>query len=479
MWKAARYLATMFGEKLRARSSTEHLRHLQECRFRSLLARAQSQSPFYARKLKRIDTSRVRLSDLPVLTKAEMMDHFDEFLTERSLPRAALEDFMLDPNRLGQLYQGRYALAHTSGTSGLRAIIVQNARMLELLYALQVGRGTTLSVTPMTVFRRIFHKARLAAVTIGDGFYPSASNLAYAPPALGNFLARRWLKSIDPLDKLVEELEEFQPDILLAYANVLELLAQEALGGRLRLELSQVVNLGEALPEKGRKLIKQAFQAPIIDNYCTGECPQLSLGCPQGHGRHLQADWAMLEVVDRDLRPVPDGQPGEKVLITNLINTVQPFIRYQLDDLVTMSPEPCPCSSPFPLIKEVKGRAEDMIWIKEGESFRRIHASQFARMLDDEPAVGWFQFAQKERNRFELRVVPVAHRQLDVAALQATLQKGLERQGLAKLIEFSVKVVKDLRPNPKSGKLTRIVSDVGPPEQRGQKRTREPVASHH
>ena len=72
---------------------------------------------------------------------------------------------------------------------------------------------------------------------------------------------------------------------------------------------------------------------------------------------HLQADWAVLEVVDRRGEPVPPGQPGEKVLLTNLYNTVQPFLRYEVDDVVTMSPGPCPCGNPLPLILRVEGRA--------------------------------------------------------------------------------------------------------------------------
>jgi phenylacetate-coenzyme A ligase PaaK-like adenylate-forming protein len=76
---------------------------------------------------------------------------------------------------------------------------------------------------------------------------------------------------------------------------------------------------------------------------------------------HLFEDLAIVEVVDGDGRPVPDGEPGEKVLVTNLFNRTLPLIRYELPDLVTVSPEPCPCGRPLRVVSEVAGRTDDVL----------------------------------------------------------------------------------------------------------------------
>ena len=44
--------------------------------------------------------------------------------------------------------------------------------------------------------------------------------------------------------------------------------------------------------------------------------------------------------------------------ITNLANAVQPLIRYELGDHVTVHAEPCTCGSPLPVIT-VRGRQDD------------------------------------------------------------------------------------------------------------------------
>ena len=46
----------------------------------------------------------------------------------------------------------------------------------------------------------------------------------------------------------------------------------------------------------------------------------------------------VIEIVDENNRAVSPGQPGAKVLLTNLINYAQPLIRYELTDSVVESP---------------------------------------------------------------------------------------------------------------------------------------------
>ena len=67
---------------------------------------------------------------------------------------------------------------------------------------------------------------------------------------------------------------------------------------------------------------------------------------------HVFEDLVHVEVVDDDGRAVPDGSPGSRILVTNLLNRTQPLIRFELTDLVTVSPEPCPCGRPFKVLAD-------------------------------------------------------------------------------------------------------------------------------
>jgi phenylacetate-CoA ligase len=469
MWPILRLLFKCLQQKAVLLKTPEQIRALQQRRLRSLVGLAKSRSPFFAERFQHIDPANFSLDQLPTFTKTDMMVNFDRFLTERdlNLKLADLEEFVSDPARLGRWYLDKYALSHTSGTQGLRAMIVQDRQMMELLFALQMIRGSALTTTPMSIVARLFQRTRLAVVTIGPGFYPSAAALAYAPPAFHTFVRRLWLTHIEPIDEVVAELNQFQPQVLLAYANVLETLAREALAGRLRLArpkgIRQVINMSEPLSEGAHKFIQQAFGLPVTDQYAMGECMALTTPCPLGHGMHLQADWAILEVVDRANRPVAPGTAGDKVLLTNLYNTIQPFIRYEVEDMVTLSRVPCPCGSPLPLIIRVEGRSDELVWIRDGARYRQVHPYVFLDMMDEYPAAGWYQLVQVERNRILIRVAPAPGRQVDVADLRQIMVRGLHRYGLADLIALDIQITDEVAPNPRTGKLKRVMSQVGAP----------------
>jgi phenylacetate-CoA ligase len=467
MWNFARLLTTAIRQKRMLRKGPDKILALQQRRLRSLVAHAKAASPFYAERFKDVDPNRFDLRELPTLTKVEMMKNFDRFLTNRRLKEADLEAFVSDPERLGEWYLGEYAPTRTSGTQGMKALIVQDRAMLDLLFALQMGRGSVFASRPIDVVDRLLHPARLATVTIGRGFYPTGAALAYAPRAANAFIRRLWLTEIDPLDAVIEQLNHFRPQVLMAYANILEMLAREALRGRLTINqdgcLRQVTNLSEPLSEGARWLIQKAFGVPVSNNYAMGECMALSTGCRLGHGMHLQADWAVLEVVDHDNQPVEPGCAGEKVLMTNLYNTLQPFIRYEVADVVTMSPTPCECGSPLPLILKVEGRTDEVVWIRAGDRYRQVHPYVFVDILDADSAVGWYQIVQEERNRFRLHASAAPGRRITRNELEQLMRQGLESHRLAHLIQMDVEISDSIAPDVESGKLKRISTRVGPP----------------
>jgi phenylacetate-coenzyme A ligase PaaK-like adenylate-forming protein len=462
-----RLVATALREKRVLHQRPEQIMAVQQQRLRLLVATAKERSPFYAERLRHIYPDHFVLGDLPTLSKTEMMQNFDSFVTDRRLRLADLEEFVSDPARLGQWYLGEFALSRTSGTQGLKAMIVQDRHMMELLFALQMVRGSTLHSDPVAIVKRLFRKARLAVLTIGRGFYPSASMLTYAPKATNAFVRRLWLQDYEPLAEVEQQLNRFRPHVLLAYANVLQLLAREELAGRLRLgragALQQIINMSEPLSKAACRLIHEAFGVAVTNDYGLGECMALTTSCPQGHGMHVNADWVVLEVVDHQDRPVEPGNPGDKVLITNLYNRLQPFIRYGVEDLVTISPTPCPCGSPLPLILSVEGRTDESVWVQSNGQFRQVHPYVFVDVLDECPEIGFYQIVQVERNQFVLRAAPAPGRRVTREEIEEIMRRGLRRFELERVIDFDVEITSDIAPDARTGKLKRITSKVGPP----------------
>ena len=330
---------------------------------------------------------------------------------------------------------------------------------LELLFALQASRGNEHSLGFTDTVRHLFSPVRLAAVILKPGFYPSASAFAYMPDCVKRFI------NVLPLcvedDDMLERLAEFRPTHLTAYASVLHEIARAIEAGQIDLkpELQQVVNISERLMPQAREHYAEIFGAPILDDYAMGECMFLTNGCAKSGGMHVNADWALLEVVDTDNQPVPDGEKGAKVLITNLANHVQPIIRYEVGDILQMAIEPCGCGNNMPLIEFVEGRDSDMFFIQTNDGERPLQPTVFelaiGRMLD----VREYQVVQEENTTFRIRVEPLPGKSFNHERANTILREELKEYKLDVKIEVDIEVVDRLAADGDQ-KFKRIVSKI-------------------
>jgi phenylacetate-coenzyme A ligase PaaK-like adenylate-forming protein len=105
---------------------------------------------------------------------------------------------------------------------------------------------------------------------------------------------------------------------------------------------------------------------------------------------HLFEDLLIVEVVDRQYRPVPPGEYGARLLVTSLFGRTQLLIRYELDDRVRLSPEGCPCGLPFAALDGIQGRVEDALWLQAADGGRvTIEPLVFSEVMDVLPVSGW------------------------------------------------------------------------------------------
>ncbi len=450
------------------RYSPERLQALQTKRLRKLLAHAGQNSPFYQKRFLGHDLGTCRLADLPTVTKADMMENFDDLVTDRSITRTGVERFIAEPSNLGTFYLNRFAICHTSGSQGQPVLIVQEPRAMMTNFVAQITRGMKLSNERTPHLDRLLNPARVAILTQRPGFYPSAAAFSYLPKILRPFINILRLSVFDPVADNVAKLNDYGPEFLTGYSSSLEVLAREEEQGRLKLQasgrLKQINNISEPLPEATRQRIRSAFGANVYDQYAMGECMALSSGCPAGGGSHINSDLSILEVVDKNNNPVPAGQPGSKVLLTNLYNLAQPFIRYEIDDIVTMSTETgvCSCKSSFPKIKSIEGRGKDKFWIDDCGTIRDLPAYLFLTGMHHCLELSEHQVLQTGVNKFVIRASPQPGKILSKDRLRYLVGQSIDAEGLTGLLQYDVELV-DQIPRGPSGKVARSQNLYGPP----------------
>jgi len=173
----------------------------------------------------------------------------------------------------------------------------------------------------------------------------------------------------------------------------------------------------------------------------------------------VNADWSILEVVDEKNRPVPAGEKGAKVLVTNLANYVQPIIRYEIGDIITMATEPCDCGSNLPLIKCVDGRDSDVFEIKTESGARTLQPTIFqlalGRMLD----VREYQIIQEDNTQFRILLEPLPGQKLDQTRADKVMQQQLRDYDLDKTLDVTLETVDRLATDGES-KFKHCITDT-------------------
>jgi phenylacetate-CoA ligase len=446
--------------------SPERVQERQARRLRRLLHAVVQRSSFYRDKYRDLDLARCSLADLPTTNKGEIMAHFDEVVTDPRVRRADIERYMLDPDNADRLYQNKYAVCSTSGSQGPPLIVVQDSFSMWVLFALQLTRANIRRPGPLEAIRRLREPGRIAVIALRRGFFPSNAIWQHVPAPARAYVQLLRVTPTDP--DLIDLLNRFRPHALTAYASILELLALQKDRLRLAPELRQVVSNSELLTDRAYAAFRDAFGVPVLNNYSMAECNHLSNGCLAGPGVHINADWAILEVVNERNQPVAPGQAGAKVLLTNLANQIQPFIRYEIGDRVTMATTACGCGNLLPRIERLEGRTADFFWIGADDGYRQLLYFVFKTALEMVPEIREWQAIQEERNRILVRLEVLPGAALERSRPWQLLQDQLDSLGLSDAVHLEVQFVPRLEPDPVTGKFRRMVSQVGPPSDLAQ-----------
>jgi phenylacetate-coenzyme A ligase PaaK-like adenylate-forming protein len=176
--------------------------------------------------------------------------------------------------------------------------------------------------------------------------------------------------------------------------------------------------------------ITAAWGRRPFDMYGITEAGMFGLECEQ-HRLHAMDDEFIFEVVDEDNRPVAPGEPGHKVLITNLFMRTQPLIRYEVGDMVAVSAEPCPCGRPFPVLQAVEGRSDDVLHLPAADGGDvAVHPMHFRSPLAAEEGVRQYEVVQREGDIL-IRIVPssAAKRDQLPRRLEKVLRESLQSAG--------------------------------------------------
>lgn len=359
------------------RKSREAIADYQLKRLQHVVRVAAERVPFYRRRfreagfdpgdLKSLDD----LKKLPLLKRSDLKQHFDD-LYDQARTREAV-------------------LMQTSGTTGqpTQFLIPREQTVIELAYHWRFWLWAG--------YRPGSRVAAFRHYTPNEGEpicrYELSSNTLF-------FSVHDMCES--RLGEYVAAFNRFRPSLVRGYPSSVYILAKFALERGLRLHRPRaVLTASETLLPQYRQTIEQAMGAPVFDWYGTNERILTAYQCEQRREYHMSAEAGIVEFLDLD-REAGSPSDARPLVLTSLVNTIMPFIRYEVGDLAVPGTGPCPCGRGLPTINSFLGRTDDVLVTQDGKSITPV---RFYTLFETYSQVEQFQVVQVRPDYIVVHIV--------------------------------------------------------------------------
>lgn len=324
-----RYREVVAGSELDAAT-------LQECtsrRLREMVNYAASTSPFYA---ERLSADSYELAELPVLTRQHLKQRYPDICARnirasRGLPVAS------------------------SGTTGspVRALLDRAAHDEAIGWRVIGNWGihpgddcAIISSQSRTRLNKAIHDIK---------WFPTHRRLLTAS-----------LTTPTQMREFAQLLCRMHPPFISGYAGAILIFASFLQAEGITVPRPKAVCVtGSPQTEYQREFLSKVFRAPVFDQYGAAEITWIAADCGLRNGLHVQNDFRIVEILDDDGKPVPDGTWG-RIVVTDLLNRVFPLLRYEIGDVGRFLEGQCQCGSSFPRLDHIRGRLNDVFRFADG-----------------------------------------------------------------------------------------------------------------
>lgn len=417
--------------QLSERLSAAEIVQLQSNALASLIAHHVRHTPSFVARLRRsrlgaADVNSVAtLEKLPFLTRRDIQDLGAHFHSRKVPP---------DHEPVGS--------TSTSGSTG-QPVTVRKSTQCRLYWAANTARDHRWNGRDVTG-RLLSIRPTIPEPSKGDWGFPMAA-LGRTGPAIG-------LPTAMDLSEHLRNIDEFQPQTLLVFPNLLGgLLDEWESRGNAPAALRHIKTVGETVRADLRERTLRICALPIEDSYSSQECGVIAVQCTTGNQYHVMAESVVVEVLDPAGQPCQPGQSG-RIVVTDLQNFAAPMIRYEIGD-VAVRGGPCACGLQSPTLQYIMGRDRNLLARPDGS--RRY------------PIVGFQEF-QKVAQVLQFRFIQHSLQDIElIVHTRAALSDGQE-SALAKIVQtaldypFEVRVTRVPTPLQRSagGKFEDFISKV-------------------
>lgn len=430
-WRFGKEFEQICAElKERENWSADQFAEYQAKQLSAIIQHAAAKVPYY-RKLfaeEGIDPASIKtpedLSRIPILEKETVRKDPESFVDET-----------IDKKTL--------AIVHTSGTTGTPLMLYRDTPAYSAAFAFIEIR-----------FHAIAGMQRRINPSVSIGGHLVTSPKRNKPPfwVINRHWKQLYMSSYhlapDYLGHYVDELRKFGAEYIEGIPSSIYAIARYIIDNQLEpVPFTACFTMAENLFEYQRDAIKSAFCCDTYNQYGCGEMAVFAAQCPNGR-MHISPDMGIVEVLDDNDQPVPAGVSG-RLVCTGLVNRIQPFIRYRLGDIGSLSEGNCSCGSSLPVLASIEGRIDDVLITKDGRRIGRLDP-----VFKGTTGIIQAQIVQEDYHKFCVLVVPSKdYKEQDGRDIR---QRLLERIGTG---EIEIQLVDRIAKTPR-GKFRAVVCKI-------------------
>lgn len=323
--------------------SADEIRQVQEQKFLETFRYALAHSPFYKSRYHTHGITAASIQSLDDLTKLPVVSKTDM--------QQANWDFLCVPRDMIAEYTA------TSGTLGSPVTIALTEKDLDRLAYNEYKSFLCADGSSKDIYQLLLTLDR--QFMAGIAYYAGLRKLGAGIIRLGpGSPAAQW-----------ENINRLNPTALVGVPSMFLKLIEYA--GNQGLELNsttvkKAICIGENIRNQDFSLnvlgnkIQSEWNIKLFATYASTEMQTAFTECAEGAGGHLQADLVVVELLDEEGNPVPEGAAGE-VTITTLGVEGMPVLRYKTGDMCTAHTDQCRCGRNTLRLSPVLGRKHQMI----------------------------------------------------------------------------------------------------------------------
>lgn len=245
--------------------------------------------------------------------------------------------------------------------------------------------------------------------------------------------------------RIIQKINSYKPDFILANSSELLYIAQYSLEHKLPIHKPKYYcPNGENIEGLAERKLKEVYGDGLINLYGCTEMGSFAVRKPNESGYYITEDLVAANVVDED-------ENGEgSLLVTPLYRTHYPLINYEIGDVVCLE-----IKDGLDYISKIKGRKEEAFVWEDGSQTIFMRLYDLTKELND---IYQIRFIQESYEKIVFQVVKDISSEKAYVFLEKYLREVYKNQ-FPQDVEIEIQWLKEIPPDP-NGKIRMMISKV-------------------